>query len=192
MENYKLEQSKESLPTSEELMDDFYKKFSESGEKDVKIISLEQLKELKEKNITTEGFLNYICEKKRMLLHGSINEITNGTLKSNEGKIFATDKSAVAIMKSLYSNIGVNLEYPYHFNENNPLVLKIHTPPDGKFISKDKGFVYVVSEEDFENKPEGSWQFVKEVDETDFDLSIETEKNDFKYPVEFYDDLNKR
>jgi len=186
MENYKPEQT----PKPEEMMEAFYKKFSESGENGVKKISLEQLRELKEKGITTENFLDYLCQKNGLLLHGSIHEIADDKLKSNYKKIFASNKSAIAIMRSLYSNMNVNLEYPYFFDKDNPLVLKVHTPPNGKFISKEKGFVYIVSGEDFKNEPEGSWQFIKETGEVKFGMIIETEKADFKYPVEFSDDFD--
>ncbi|MDP6388015.1 MAG: hypothetical protein QGG63_01950, partial [Candidatus Pacebacteria bacterium] len=73
---------------------------------------------------------------------------------------------------------------------DNPLVLKVHTPPDGKFISKENGYVYIVNGEGFQNEPKGSWQFLKKVDEVKFCMIVETEKADFKYPVEFYDDFD--
>lgn len=185
MENCKPEQSPKP-----EMMETFYKKFSESGGEGVKKISLEQLQELKEEGITTENFLDYLCQKNGLLLHGSIHEIADDRLKSDWKKIFASNKSAIAIMRSLYSNVNVHLEYPYFFDKDNPLVLKVHTPPSGKFISKEKGFVYIVSGEGFRNEPEGSWQFIKETDEIEFGMIIETEKDDFKYPVEFSDDLD--
>ncbi|MFH1326107.1 MAG: hypothetical protein ABIH48_01410 [Candidatus Falkowbacteria bacterium] len=190
MEFYKPEQPKEQLPTRDEMMDNFYKKFFESDEKSVKKISLEQLRELKEKGITTEDFLDYLCQKHPFLLHGSIHKITGDKLKSDINKIFASDKSAIAIMKSIYSNINVNLGYPYFFDKDNPLVLKIHTPLSGKFISKETGFVYIVSSEGFKNEPEGSWQFFKETNEVEFDMAVEIEKADFNYPVEFYNDFD--
>ncbi|HQG58129.1 MAG TPA: hypothetical protein PLX79_04125 [Candidatus Dojkabacteria bacterium] len=190
MEIYKPNQSIGKLPTQEEVMEDFYKKFSETAEQGVKRISLKQLRELKEKGITTENFLDYLCQKQGVLLHGSINEISDDRLKSGRRMIFASNKSAIAIMRSLYSNINVNLEYPYFFDKDNPLVLKVHTPPDGKFISKENGYVYIVNSEGFQNEPKGSWQFLKRVDEVELCMAVETEKADFKYPVEFYDDLD--
>jgi len=187
MKIYKPEQSIEKLPTHDEMMEDFYKKFSESSEKGIQRISLEQLRELKEKGITTENFLDYLCQKHGQLLHGSIYEIVDGKLKSGRKNIFASNKSAIAIMRSLHSNINVNLEYPYFLDKDNPLVLKIHTLPNGKFSSKENGFVYVINGEGFKNEPKGSWQFFKETGEVEFSMVIETEKDDFKYPVEFYD-----
>ena len=83
----------------------------------------------------------------------------------------------------MYSNINVNLEYSYVIDENNPLELIIHTPPDGTFISVDKGFVYIVDSAGFKNDPEGSWQYVKEDGSVGIHIVVETEKNDFKYPV---------
>ena len=82
MENYKPEQT----PRPEEMMETFYKKFSETGENSVKKISLEQLRELKEKGITTENFLDYLCQKNGLLLHGSIHEIAD-----DERKTYSTD-----------------------------------------------------------------------------------------------------
>lgn len=190
METYKPEQSVEKLPTQEEVMESFYKKFSETSEQGVTRVSLEKLRELKEKGITTEKFLDYLCQKQGVLLHGSIHEIVDGKLKSGWNKIFASNNSAIAIMRSLYSNTNVNLEYPYFFGKDNPLVLKVHTPPSGKFISKENGYVYIVNGEGFQNEPKGSWQFLKEVDEVPFGVIVETEKADFKYPVESYDDLD--
>ncbi len=55
MEYIKAEQ-KEQIPIQEELMEDFYKKIFESSEEGIKRISLDQLRELKEKEITTEIF----------------------------------------------------------------------------------------------------------------------------------------
>ncbi len=170
-------------------MESFLKKFSDKDDQDVKRISTEQMKELKDKGISTEIFLDYLCQKHGYLLHGSIHEIPGNKLKSSQGKLFASNKSAIAIMKSLYSNINVNLSYPYFFDKDNPLVLKIHTPPNGKFISKENGFIYIINNSGFQNEPEGSWQFIKNNDEQEFTIILETEKDDFNYPVEVYEDL---
>lgn len=171
-------------------MEDFYKRNFESNEAKVKKISLDALRELKERGITTEKFLNYLCQKKGVLLHGSIHEISDDKLKSRWNKIFASNKSAIAIMRSMYSNVNVNLEYPYFITEKDPLVLKVHTPPDGKFVKTDKGFIYIIDGTGFKNEPEGSWQFIKETGEVEFGVVVETESDDFKYPVEFFDDLD--
>lgn len=194
METYKPEQSTENLSTQEEVMESFYKKFFDTSEQGVKRISLEQLSELKEQGITTEKFLDYLCQKHGVLLHGSIIEINGNKLKANLGKIFAANQSAIAIMKSLYSNKvenqKLNLEYPYSINADNPLILKIHTAPNGKFIHKENGYIYIINGDGFQNEPEGSWQFIKEADEIEFSIIVETEDDDFKYPVELHDDLD--
>lgn len=171
-------------------MEDFYKRHFEEGEAKVKRISVEALRELKEKGITTEQFLDYLCQNHGALLHGSIHEISDDKLKSRWNKIFASNKSAIAIMRSLYSNVSVNLGYPYFINEENPLVLQVHAPPDKKFTKTEKGFIYIVDGAGFKNEPEGSWQFIKETDEVGFGVVVETEDDDFKYPVEFFDDLD--
>lgn len=172
------------------VMDNFYRNYFESGEDKTKKITLEMLRNIKEKGITTENFLDYICKKNGLLMHGSIENISDDKLKSEEQRIYASNKSAIAIMRSLYSNLNVDLEYPYNINEQNPLILKVHTPPDGTFIKKDKGFIYIIKNDEFRNEPEGSWQFVSETREVKFIAAIETENDDFKYPVEFFNDLD--
>lgn len=194
MEAYKPEKSIENLPTPEELMESFYKKFFDTPEQGVKRVSLTQLSELKEQGITTEKFLDYLCQQHGLLLHGSIHEINGNKLKASLRKIFAANKSAIAIMKSLYSNKAenqnINLEYPYSIDADNPLILKIHTPPNGKFIHKENGYIYIVNGDGFKNEPKGSWQFIKEAEEVEFSVVLETEDDDFKYPVELHDDLD--
>lgn len=190
MESSPIEPKKEQmLQTPEnfeekELMENFYKKYFETRTEGVRKISLENLRELKEKGISTEQFLDYLCQNHGFLLHGTIREIPDDKLKSEQNKIFAANKSAIAIMRSIYSNDNVDLKYSYNINDDNPLSLKIHTPPDGKYISTDKGFIYIVDADSFKNKPEGSWQFVREDSEVEFHTVIETEKDDFKYSVE--------
>lgn len=158
------------------------------GEGKVKKISLEALRELKERGITTEKFLDYLCQQHGVLLHGSIYEISDDKLRSRLNKVFASNKSAIAIMRSIYSNVNVNLEYPYFITEKNPLALKVHTPSDGKFIKVNKGYVYIVNAAGLRNEPEKSWQFIKEVSEVDFIAVVEIESGDFKYPVKFFND----
>lgn len=195
MENIKprIEQAVQTHENFEKqkLIEDFYKKYFETQTDGVIKISLDNLKELKEGGASTEQFLDYLCQNHRFLLHGSINEIQNDKLKSQYKKIFATNKSAIAIMRSIYSNIDVNLVYPYFIREDSPLELEIHTPPDGKFISVDKGFIYIVDATGFRNDPEGSWQFVKEDEEVGFHTIIETEKDDFKYLVKVSSDFEQ-
>ncbi len=180
--------NQEQSKTPEEIMNAFFNKFSESTENDKKTITLEDLQELKEHGISTEKFLDYLCENRGLLLHGSINDIEGDKLISNQKQIFASDMSAIAIMKSLYSNRNVNLDYPYSPNKENPLVLKIHTPSNGKFVSKNNGFVYIVNHEGFKNEPQGSWQYKQETNEVKFNMVVETEKDDFNYPVEIHKD----
>lgn len=175
----------------QKLMEDFYKKYFETQTKGLRKISLDNLKELKKGGVSTEQFLDYLCQSHGFLLHGSIHEIHDDKLKSQYKKIFVANKSAIAIMRSVYSNIDVNLGYPYFIREDSPLELEIHTPPDGKFVSVDRGFVYIVDAIDFKNDPEGSWQFVKEEDEIKFHTVVETEKDDFKYPVKVYNDFEQ-
>jgi len=91
----------------------------ENHEEKVKKISLKDLQELKKVGVTTENFLDYLCQEHRLLLHGSIHKISGDKLKSSKRIIFASNKAAIAIMKSLYSGENVNLEYRYFITEKN-------------------------------------------------------------------------
>ena len=52
------------------------------------------------KGVSVEEFLDYICNKYDFLLHGSIHKIEE-KIKSKNGKIFAANKAAIAIERSL-------------------------------------------------------------------------------------------
>lgn len=185
MEIYKPEKLKEELSSHGEMMREFYSEHSKKEQAGVKRITLEHLNQLKENGISTEDFLDHICREHSLLLHGSINEIPDGKLKPNKGRIYATDKPAIAILKSLYSNKGAKLQYPYFIDEHSPLKLKIENLSQSGIIGGERGFVYVVNGDGFVNEPEGSWQYYKETGQMPFEIIIETEKGDFKYPVEY-------
>lgn len=170
-------------------IESFFKKYFNQNKEIVKI-SLGTLRILKKDSIATEQFLDYLCQEKGLLLHGSIYWVKNGKLISENNGIFATNKAAIVIMRSLYSNEGVNLQYPYFISDKNPLKLGIHTRADGKFTKKNTGFVYILNGDGFKNEPKGSWQFLKETDKVDFIAVVETESNDFTYPVRVFDDFN--
>jgi len=100
------------MAENETKIESFYKKYLGSNKESFKI-SLEALGELKKEGITTEQFLDYLCQKHGLLLHGSIHEIKHNKIKSGYNKIFASNLGVIAIERSLYSNVGVNLQYPY-------------------------------------------------------------------------------
>ena len=154
------------------------------------MFSLEIMRDLKKEGITTEEFLDYLCQKHGLLLHGSIHRIGRNKILAKNNKIFAANRSAIAIMRSLYSNSGVNLQYPYFISDKNPLVLEVHAREDGKFIKKDTGFVYIIDSDGFKNDPSGSWQFVKEGEGVDIVAVVETENDDCAYPVKIFKDFN--
>jgi hypothetical protein len=178
--NFKPEFKK--IESEVEIIEDFCKKYLNKEEGETKI-TLEQLKELKEKGITTERFLDHLYQKYGLLMHGSIQEIKDGQLKSKNNKVFGSNKSAIAIMRSLFSNVGVNLSYPYFISEENPLILQVRVPSGVEPIIRQNGFVYIVEGQGFVNDPEGSWQYVKNEDDVKIKIVVETEKDDFKYPV---------
>ena len=139
------------------ILENFYKKYFKLNNNVFKRISLQELEELKKREISTEKFLNYIHQKHGVLFHGSVYKISGNQLRPHHNRVFATDNPAIAIMRSIYSNIGVILEYPDFINEENKLVLKIHTPKNGDFIKTNIGFIYILNKIGFENKPESSW-----------------------------------
>jgi len=177
----------------ETLCDNFYEKNINNKQEKIKKISLNQLQELKEKWITTELFLDYLYQKHGILLHGSTDEIEWNTLKSRNNKIFATDKASVAILKSIYSNKGVNLEYPDQIDEKNPLYLKIHTQKNWDLISNEQWNICLIKNNNwFKKNPNRSWEYIKDQQETEFSIIIETEKSDFKYPVQVINDYRPK
>lgn len=185
----KTEQQANSYDSERERrIENFYQKHFEGSVEGVRRITIEDLRELKEKEISVEQFLNWLCQKQNALLHGSVFEIKNGVVQSQDHKVYATDSPAIAILKSVYTNVGANLEYPYFITDKEPLQLKIHTPLDREDVSVEQGFVYVLDREGFENEPEGSWQFVAHSNRIGFSAIIETTKGDFEYPVEILQD----
>jgi len=173
--------------SQEKLLEKFYEKFFENN-KNVEIISLEQMRGLKEKGINTELFLDYLCQKHNLLLHGSTHKLLGEELIPNrEGKIFASNKAVVSIMKSLYFKKDASLEYPYFIDAD--FYLKIHVPSGRKFAAKKKGYIYVLDSQGFKNEPNGSWQFIVENSKVKVKVIIETERDDFQYIPEIIEDF---
>lgn len=183
--------SQEVAKAIEKKMDDFFDQLMSENFNNVIKISVDKVNDLETEGIRLEVFLDYICAKYGYLMHGSIIEIKDNYLKSQFGKVFASDRSAIAIMRSIYSNRNVNLEYPYQYDDQHPLKLVVHTPEDGRYISQDNGFIYLVKKDGFFNEPAGSWQFVSQSPEVNYSIVVETKKADFNHPVEFKNDLGK-
>lgn len=162
----------------------FVKKFSKK-----QTITLKDLKELKNQNISTEYFLDFLNKKYGHFFHGSTISIkSSGNIKGDE-KIFLTDKGSIAILKALFSNKNAILNYPYFINKKHPLELIIKKRRDysrEKTIAK-KGYVYVIfSSMKIKNEPKKSWQYIIEKNTKTgipFLKKIEIEKKDFLYPV---------
>lgn len=134
---------------------------------------------------TKEQVLNNLVQNNKVLLHGSRNNITDTHIHpNNNGKVFATNDAGIAILKAIFSNIGLiypGLQYPYRISLNNPLILRIHG------IKKDTigsiGYVYIIeNKEGFENIPDGSWQYIKN-QRVPFSDRMIVHRNDFKYPI---------
>lgn len=80
------------LPKKEIALEELEKKFADKRE-----ITLKDLKEMKERGITTEKFLNYLGAKYNYLFHGSRSKLSlDEKLKSSWWKeIFASDNPAI-------------------------------------------------------------------------------------------------
>lgn len=162
----------------EKLLTDYDKKFADTTE-----ISLQDLREMKEHDISVEEFLDFLIKKHGYLLHGSREKISaQKGLRANLHKIYATDRAAIAIMRAIYSNRESMLEYPYTIDESSPLELVIHN--QNPHTIGEKGYIYVLPRtDDFINDPPKSWQYIKNGNDENFLKRIEVEKRDFKYSV---------
>jgi hypothetical protein len=155
-------------------------------------ITKKELEEIEKHNYTVEILLQYLATAHKYLLHGSRTNIKDNFLKS-ENVIFGTFNSKIAIMKAIVSNNTSKtegLEYPFHLNQDNPLIVKIHGIK--KNTIGNEGFVYIIKDTDgFVNEPKGSWQYIKKSNKVKFVAKIFIERNDLKCPI--YDiDNNKR
>ncbi|HNW20116.1 MAG TPA: hypothetical protein PLA53_01185 [bacterium] len=183
--------NQEVIHSIEKKMDDFFDQLAPENTDNIIKISADQVKHLEAEGIKLEAFLDHICAKHGYLMHGSLTEIKDKYLKSQFGKVFASNRSAIAIMRSIYSNRNVNLAYPYQYNDQHPLKLVVHTPENGRYISQDNGFIYLVKKDGFLNEPAGSWQFISQSPEVNYFIVVETKRADFNYPVEFKNDLDQ-
>ncbi|MFA6974184.1 MAG: hypothetical protein WC238_05635 [Parcubacteria group bacterium] len=150
----------------------------------LRVITFEDLAQLKSEGCSIEEMLNYLSKNYNRLLHGSRNDICDGELRLGEdGRVYASDMSAVAILKAIFSREGrgyVNLRYPFFTNIFKPFKLKIEGI--NNHTIGERGFVYVVDRDGFRNEPKGSWQYVRE-SATPILAKISIQREDFNYPV---------
>ncbi|MEK7652460.1 MAG: hypothetical protein AAB334_00725 [Patescibacteria group bacterium] len=166
------------------ILSKFVKKFSKK-----QIITLKDLRELKNQNISTEYFLDFLNKKYKYFFHGSTTSVKLDENIKGEGKIFLTNNSSIAILKALFSNKNAALNYPYFIDKKHPLKLIIEKRngyTKEKTILK-KGYVYVMFPPiKIKNEPRKSWQYIIEKNTKigiPFLKKIEIEKKDFLYLV---------
>jgi len=172
------------MKNKENILFDFVKKnFSKNT------ITLKSLKRLKDNDISTECFLNFLNKKYNYFFHGSTTFIRVGENIKGDEKIFLTNESSIAILKALFSNRNAILCYPYFINKKHPLELVIEKRKGylkKKTIAK-KGYIYVISSSiKTKNEPKKSWQYVIEKNTRigiPFIKKIKTERKDFLYPI---------
>lgn len=170
----------EKLQTEkEELFLKYKEKFS-----NIKEIALEDLEEMKDNGVSIEEFLNFINKEKDYLFHGSRVKLDeDDKIKSREGKIYASDNPAIAILKAIYSNRGANLRYPVVISEEYPLELLVNGANDNTV--GENGYVYLIQKDiGFKSTRKGSFEYIKEYSEESFIKRFEVETSDFKYPVD--------
>ncbi len=144
------------------------------------------VRELNRLGHTKEYILDSLVRNHEVLLHGSRVDIQGNHLRPNQkGKVFATNLACIAILKAIFSNIGLKrpegLGYSYYVPDN-PLILKIHGIQ--KHTIGNRGFVYIITDTSgFQNTRPGSWEFVKYNENIPFSYRLEIERNDFTYPV---------
>lgn len=169
-----------------EQLQNFIEKYFVNTSGEVCLVDSGDLKELKDQGHSVEDLLNYLCESRNVLLHGSRIDISDNCLHPNDrGEVFASDVAGGAIMKAILSRDGLphpGLRYPLIIDEKNPPEVRIYGFNDNTI--GERGFVYVIPDRGgFENKPAGSWQYVSIGKNVPITAKVEVLKEDFNYPV---------
>lgn len=144
-------------------------------------------------NCNIEDILNSLASSQNLLFHGSRHDFSGNIMPGKNGKIYATDKGHIAILKAILSNKGLKspgLSYPLFDNNQNGFEVRIYGIQKNT-IGKE-GYVYLLNDKTgFENYPEGSWQYVNKTGKSaPFTEKIKVTLNDFIYPI--YDIDNRR
>jgi len=168
------------------ILDDFIGDHRLNRKDGISIVSTRDLTHLRSAGYGVEDLLDYLSEHYRSLLHGSRANISESHLNPNDkGKIYGASLASIALMRAILSNRNLRspgLQYPYFIDGKNPLEVKIHGINNGTM--GDRGFVYILNQrEGFENKPEGSWQYVKKGQRVPIAAKVAVEKADFVYPI---------
>jgi len=141
---------------------------------------------------SVEELLDAVVKTHDVLLHGTGEVIASGTpLRLSPGRerggirrdreAFATDAASIAILKALFSNVGVNLRYPMVVSRTSPLTLTIiGSRPE---VERPRGYVHLVGPKNAFEREGDTWQWVTSRPETRFGGCVEVEKADFRYPV---------
>ncbi len=172
-------------------LDEFIEEYQLNRKEGMSIVKSKDLSKLKSQGFTAEELFQHLINKYDVLLHGSIEEINDTHLKSDQNKVFGSDYAPIALMRGVISNRGLKspgLAYPYIINEENPMAVKIHGIHDKTIFNN--GFIYVINKENFENDPKGSWQHINRSDKVPIIAKIEISREDFTHPI--YDVTNNK
>jgi len=148
---------------------------------------------MKSEGYSTERALDKLVSDHKMLLRGSVMDVSDGFLRPtdrNDTRLYATSMASIAILNAVFSKDGnPKFEYPFYIDDDHPLKLKIHGINEDTV--RGSGFVYIIAERSgFLRIPIGSWQYVKYSVEVPYHSKIKVLREDFEYPV--YDVDNGR
>jgi hypothetical protein len=156
------------------------------------IIRLADRQSLGIAHLDVEELLAEVIRSEPVLLHGTGAVVPRGTaLRLSPGRsrhgvkrdveAFATDLPGIAILKALFSNRNVVLQYPMVVSPATPLCLTIKGWNPA--AERQRGFVYLVEPRDKFQRERETWQWVTSEPDVLFGGSVEVERPDFKYGV---------
>jgi len=143
-------------------------------------------------NASIEEVLEVLVRSRPVLLHGAECVIPSGeALRLSPGRQrggicrelegFATDLAGIAMLKALFSNVGVNLSYPMVVSCASPLKLTIVGWRAD--VERPRGYIHLIGPRDWFEREGNTWQWVTSRTDVRFAGCVEIEKADFRYPV---------
>jgi len=177
------------IPNSE-ILENFCKEYLKPKEDGLIRIYLQDIERIKEQGISLENLLAYIHSETGMLMHGSISQITNGTINSDQRRIFATNAPIIAILKSIFSNKNTNLRYSRNVPPVQQFSFEIHPNKGREYISVNHGYIYLVAPEGFQPALDSNYEFITDLSSVKILGIIETARSDFTQEFKVVESIN--
>ncbi len=168
------------IPNSE-ILEKFCQEHLKPKEDGLIRISLRDIESLKEQGISLEKLLAYLHTETGMLMHGSISQITDGSINSDQRRIFATNAPIIAILKSIFSNKSTNLKYSRNVPPVQQFSFEIHPNKGREYISVNHGYIYLVAPEGFQPALDSNYEFIANLSSVKILGVIETSNTDFTH-----------